>query len=276
MAFSLTACEDFFDSRIDYFVESPDPKLVVNATLTPGPRAIVEVSHSVPVFGSTDYPKILGDAVVLMYEDGVFWDSLSFNLAPPYFYDSAFVSSKQVQAEANYSISVKHNGFSEAHAVTTIPKPTTPTNFTWQDYHGRKAKFTLPALRNNEYYYIWFGSQNYSGIYFKSNSPILEFDNDAFFDLEGGDYGYGWAYVRPELMNGKNQEVVVELLDDGYAQNDVFINLFVLNVDLFKQHRDLLNFDPDNPFSEPTQIHVNVENGYGVFSAYSTTVTPIQ
>ena len=58
--------------------------------------------------------------------------------------------------------------------------------------------------------------------------------------------------------------------------NTLLMDLFVLEEDLFKQNRGLANHEPDNPFSEPAQIHTNVQNGYGVFTSYALTQTPIK
>ena len=275
ISFALTGCEQFFDSPIPYFVESPEPRLVVNATLSPNNVATVEVSHSVPVFGSTQTPQTLNQAQVVMFENGVFWDSLILDYAGGWIGDSAYFSSKDVNAEANYSVVVKHPDFERASAVTVVPELTSPINFKWIEVNEGQAKFTLPPLKLGEYYYLRFETDMFWPR-FRSNSPILEFDDDAFIDFGGGDQGFSWAYVRPEIMNGQQQEVVVEFIENFRDPKLVFMKLFVLSEDLFKQNRDLANFNPDNPFSEPTQIHTNVQNGYGVFSAYSLTTTKIR
>lgn len=274
ISFALTGCEEFFDSPIPYFVESPESRLVVNATLTPNDVATVEVSNSVPVFGPLEFPDVISGAQVVMFENGVLWDSLIYS-AVDQFGDSAYISSKGVNAEANYSVVVKHPDYESASAVTLVPKPTSPIKFKWIDVDEGKAKFTLPPLKSGEYYYLRFETDVFWAT-FRSNSPILEFDEDAFIDFGGGEQGFTWAYVRPEIMNGKQQEVVVEFVEEFSDPKLVFMKLFVLSEDLFKQNRDLANYDPDNPFSEPTQIHTNVENGYGVFSAYSLTNTKIR
>ena len=67
LALLLCSCsEEFFNSKLDYFVESPDSRLVVHSALSPGEPPVVEVSYSIPVFGSEQTPYDLPNAKVLM------------------------------------------------------------------------------------------------------------------------------------------------------------------------------------------------------------------
>ena len=61
-----------------------------------------------------------------------------------------------------------------------------------------------------------------------------------------------------------------------FIPDTVFLDLYILEEDLFKQGIGLYGFEIGNPFAEPRQIHSNIVNGYGVFSAYALTRTEVQ
>ena len=277
-AITLVSCEDFFDSPIDYDIEIPDPKLVVNAQLSPNAPAIVEVSNSVPIFGTSGKEiSWQGNAVVVLYEDGIVWDTLLYQAVGGNFWlDSAFVSSKPIQEGAVYAITVNHPDFDAVQASTRVPAFTVPITFAWVDVTRQLATIKLPALPAGQYYFIRFEDPNGNWIYFKSNNPIVEFGDDAFIDFGGDDFGFYEGWIRPERMNGTDQEIGIEFSYGITNPNDVLAYITVVDEDLFRYRLDLSNYDPDNPFNEPVQVQSNVEGGYGLFSAYASTRTPIQ
>lgn len=272
---ALTSCDDFFDSPIDYDIETPPPSLVINGLMQPNTPPVIEISTSVPVFESNLQPFYLPNATAVMYENGVFWDSLQYDQIPGWGpSDLAYVSSKNVKPGQNYSIQVTHPGYTAASAITPMPNAVEPSEFKWISKADLKANLVLPALGSNQYYYIRFRDNSWT-VRFRSNSPVLEYEEDAF-DFSDGQEWFYWAYVRPELMDGKDQDVAVEFDYTAFLPDSILVELFVLEEDLYKQNRGLLNSDPDNPFSEPTQVHTNVQNGYGVFSAYGFTATRVE
>ena len=270
--------EEFFNSKLDYFVESPDSRLVVHAALSPGETPVVEVSYSIPVFGIEQTPYNLPNAKVLMYEDGLLWDSLSYQSFG--FETGVFASTKPVERAKSYSISVRHTNFEEATAVAQVPEPVAPSQLSWVQPGGMDVRMTLPGLPPERYYYLSFTATESMGweekIYFSSNSPFLEFDSDAGVDLGDGDEIFEWAYVRPDIMGGSSKEIVVSFSPSFFIPDTVFLDLYILEEDLFKQGIGLNAFEIGNPFAEPEQIHSNIVNGYGVFSAYALTRTEVQ
>lgn len=273
-ALILTACEDFFDSPIDYDIERPDPSLVVNAQLSPGQIPTVEVSNSASVFSNNPNDiTVQTDAVVIMKADGVFWDTLSYDGMLGYFY-----APNAIQPNKNYSIHVAHPDFKTANATTSVPSFVNPVTFEWVDKDAGRAKLRLTPLTNNRYYFIRFIDDNFGGaIWFRTASPVLETESDPFSAIDGGDEYFYEGWIRPERMNGAEQEIIVELNNYNWGTLDqVSVQLTVLEEDLFRYQRDLRNADPDNPFAEPVQVHSNVIDGYGLFSAFAQTLTPIQ
>ena len=278
LAASLTSCESFFDQPIPYFVETPPPSLVVNAELSPSTRAVLEVSNSSPIFA---YPEIpinwQKNATVVLFENGSVWDTLNFLPVPGQssWLDSAFVSSKVVQPNKTYSVTVNATGFKTASASTQVPAPISPTSFTWLDPPNYLAKVRLEPLPDNLVYVIYFVSaQNI--IYFRSNNPIVEFDSDDFIDIGGNEGGFYEGWIRSDRMNGQAQDVNFEFVYGVQDFQDVNIILSVLDKDLFTYRAGLKNYSGDNPFVEPVQVYSNVVDGYGIFSALAITQTPIQ
>lgn len=274
----LGCSEDFFNAKLDYFVESPDSRLVLHSALSPGASPVVEVSYSIPVFGSEQTPYDLPNAKVLMYEDGLLWDSLSYQSFG--FETGVFISAKSIQSAKGYSISVRHTNFEEATAVAQVPEPVAPSQLSWVQPGGMDVRMTLPGLPPDGYYYLSFTTTESVGweekIYFTSNSPFLEFDSDAGIDLGDGEEIFEWAYIRPDIMGGSSKEIVVHFSPFFFIPDTVFLDLYILEEDLFKQGIGLNGFESGNPFAEPQQIHSNVVNGYGVFSAYALSRTQVQ
>ena len=275
IAAGLTSCEEFFSHPIDYFVETPAPSLVVNAELTPDMRANVEVSNSTPIFAYPAIPiKWQRNATVVMFEDGVFWDTLKFvpNLGQGWF-DSSFVSSKLVKANKNYSIEVNAEGFNSVTGNTNVPETVNPLSFKWVNFPTQVSVRLKPIATGQVYLISFYSSTN--NLYFRSKNPIVEFDDDDFIDFgfDEGAFEQGW--IRPERMNGQDQTVQIEFVYGINDPHDVYLSLTVVNQDLFNYWLDLKNFDPDNPFNEPVQVQSNIIGGYGIFSAFALSTTQI-
>ncbi|HEY6162386.1 MAG TPA: DUF4249 domain-containing protein [Bacteroidia bacterium] len=253
-----------------------DPKLVLDCFISPQDTLIrAWVSESVPVFGVNQNQSTGGfipNATVVI-SDGVNSQTLFFDSQYQYYKVSASVfpivggrtyymtvstpDGKSCSAQttvpatantsltatvANYSYSVAGNGFERKCNI----------NYSFTDTPGEGDYYRV-HLEEAQYYPL---VPQYDSLY--NDLYVMAFETDEKKD--GTSFTYTATY----------DEVVNDTVNFNYSKTKtVHLNLLHVNHDYYDYHYRLLNYSPQNPFSEPTIFHSNVNNGYGCFGAYN-------
>lgn len=144
-----------------------------------------------------------------------------------------------------------------------------------------KINLTDPADEHN-YYMLVVESRyldttyttNWTPIYSTINDELLNpTDASSIMDILGG-YSDNEFYFTDELINGKTHSISVSV---NYEISQRFrVRLASLSRDLYLYRRTLSKSrDADGFFSEPVQIHSNINGGIGIFGAQTSQLIDI-
>lgn len=278
------SCEKklYIDMNLD------DYKIVLNGVIEHNSDIKVHISHSL---ATTDkyYWKNINDAQVVMYEDGVFFDSLHFSTVMNGVW---YRSSKKASEGKEYTVQVQHRILESVTAKTFIMDGTEvsllQTEYYQEFENTSRIKYTFsftddPLVRN--YYKV-----NFVGYLDTANGNYIESQYDIKFKLENApfisdksqendnnefvvDYWSPDKIFSDELINGKtvNFDVVILGLSDSLLNNTAEFSLQSVSEDLYRYHESYGEQDVnDDPFSEPVPMYSNVKNGLGILGGISS------
>ncbi len=293
ITFLLSAC--YKDINI-YDQDNYEPKLGISSVFTKDSTFLVWVYKSA-IPGRFTKDNFLDNAIVKLYEDGNFVEQLSYVLLGSY----GYYQSTSIAREGHvYRIEVEALN-KNAWAQDSVPsKPDfvikdilikdtvvysgyfKDTNQLWLD-----AEVVLRLINTSDYYYafagygysdgqkLWFDfpEQNFS----RGPGGIKEFTSII---MPLGNGASGLLYT-PSIYTQGDLEVDFEInATTDIANNSITLYFVVarLSKDLYDFYKslDLYYRTTNNPFVEPVNIKVNVENGLGLFAGYSFEVDSIK
>ncbi len=263
IAIFLASCEKV----VNFELPDDSDKLAVFSFISPDDSITkVYVSHLVPVVSVYKTPKAITDAKVTITNN---------NKEYVLQYDSTYLahiipqSELKIKGDETYTLKVSAKGYNDASAsITAISETNKSLEFVRfikpVGQYNHEAKIELkwkdnPAKKN--YYVLAMNKvdttqqQDYYDRFFNLNSML--FYDDA-----------GW--------NGKEKYSRDFKIFDGtnYQEQDdkPEYEIALINADkhYYLYHKKALEQDEffDNPFTEPTIIYSNIENGVGVFCSY--------
>jgi hypothetical protein len=99
----------------------------------------------------------------------------------------------------------------------------------------------------------------------ESNDPLLEADNQGPFS---------GLLLKDILFDGKNVGITFVSTSGLYGESSFRLRLKTLSEDCFKyvSTNVLQQSTSGDPFAQPTNVHNNIENGYGIFAGYSESI----
>ena len=281
MALIAIACE----KTIDFEIPHDPPKITIDTRLHTGefPRAIVGTS----VFSlSADTPDLDSLSRVYLYEDNILVDQLlpkrydqdifdnRGNSKPAYYYEGNY----RVQANHNYEVRAQREGYEEARGSAYMYEPVPIAQTFYDSKTGELiVSFVDPPGSGDHYRVSIFprGSGDGYGYstFFGSYDPTIEFfetdDFEDIFDEDGLSFGYA-GFLTDEFFDGSLKKLNL-VYYGGYepspdsAQTGSFdIVIGRVSQSYYLHERSKSAQTIENPFSEPTPIYGNVENGYGV------------
>lgn len=208
-----------------------------------------------------------------------------------------------------YRLEVEASGFEPVSAEVTIPHPvqisTVDTSYiTIRDVRNDDArvisfhvKFSDPTSERNYYRLVvretngFTGSWGYGGhegTFYRvriDHAISLLGSNDVAINPQGSNYEDSFlspAYNRffvfsDDLFNGTDATVSVYIKRYTHPWIDIKefnlyeIELHSISKEYYLYEKSFRQFDHkyDDPFAEPVQVFSNIENGYGIFAAYS-------
>ena len=272
-----------------------DPKLVLNATISPDSMYAVNVSRTFNIFEdeSENNLPFIDSAAVQLFEDGSFVSNLQ-NIGAGYYINSGFFP----QTGREYKVEVSYGSYPSIEGTASIPEVVPIKNFdtltiqTNDEYEGKHLQFvgklTYDDPPGEENFYqlscriIYVDLNGDAYVYEQYIWPVDE--NKRFFD----GYSNGGLLWSDKLNDGKEVSFEFVYFDSyeygkkasAYQEQGRFIFYFKsVSKEYYTYLRSMDVYSEtggsDNPFSEPVVIYSNVENGYGIMGGYSQDTTSI-
>ncbi|PIF06628.1 MAG: hypothetical protein CSA36_00560 [Draconibacterium sp.] len=263
------------------------PKICLNGLLSPDSIISVRLTLSHGLDSFDTFVPVMG-AVVKIYEEEMLMGVLSSKGKGYY-----SLNKKPVEGRS-YTITAKADNLPAVTATTTLPlKPIVEFQKETTGYLGNDStmvEFDLEVQIKDKpgenYYWIsknWIiQNRSYGGPIQEVNTPYL----DSFNKITDTEARYGYT-----LFLG------VRLTDEGFDGQSLNFNIpgFFENIPYrYTKSVQIINADKhydkymkssiinrmketsDLPFYEPIQIYSNIENGYGIFGSYASTIIFLQ
>jgi len=294
----FSACEK--DIIID--IPPSDPKLVIDARLAKDQVIEVSVGKSRHILSTVNRQVnsqenyVVKDAIPIVYENDTAIDTLVY-VPSEYKYKSLL--NKTIQAGYSYSIKVNAPGFKEVKSLTVVPSQSEIAEINRVKKARKNAdgvyfdeitvKMDDPAESN--FYLFRFYRSTPVGSYKYPIDCIRSADKD----LDGGGNsdpfeGDNCLDGNNLLMNDKNfngrRKQIKFFIQSGNLSEDFYngriyrpyLRVYRLTEDEYRFLRSFRTYDntSDNPFAEPVNVYSNINNGYGIFSAYTVAVDTLQ
>lgn len=292
VSFVLSSCIDEVDLS-DQINEKP--KLVLYCRLCPQmDSTFIMLSNTQLLYGSGSHQKIalLPDGIVELSADGEHWARATF-FAPANLY---LITRQEFPIEEGhtYYIRASRTGYDDVSAVCTVPysrpvdarfdtvtvdkdvhwgeiwdMPHKDAYVQWHDYPGEDNYYALVKYyrqesynHNNEvsysyymgYYVCWLEEENSEGKYFSDqgrDGQIFRYITNELLDLEDNPY---------QVENDKDTKYFMAFLDK---------NSYLYESTLSDEYGIFNNF-----LLEPLHTYSNIENGYGLFGAFTMQEIP--
>lgn len=275
---AILAAAAFLNCETIVEVDLPEhqPALVVNGFFSPADGWIVFLSHSVAAL-SNDFPKEVTGANMEIFEDSAHIATLGELQNGVYF---SGIPAPRPGVE--YTLRASAPGFETVTASSKLPEivpiKSVQIESVAGEYGGKRVNLTVQfedAEDRKDYYEVFLlgersdGSTHILGLKSKDlaitqNNPDVDLgEEQEFFGIS--------AMFEDAIVNGKTYDLQIsgELFDD-----ETHITVMLSHVDetIFRHLRtaEFQDINDDNPFSEPSRIFQNVQNGYGVFGGINT------
>ncbi len=282
------------NKELEIDLPEPEAKLVVNSLLNPDSLFKIHVSKTTSVFDSI--PLYVSDAEVKLFENNLFIEDLTYS-------DNGFFISEILKPLESkiYSVEIATEEFGLTSAKDTIPEKIFNLNCSTSDfigtdiYSGKYAELTINFSDNiskNNFYEL-FIFQEYSREYIDEPDTVSYltpwFSNEIAITEENTD-AQNKTYGEPILFTDKyfNEENITLHINyypgagsiNGEPYFPEYYKLLVVIHSVSKQYFDFkqklrLYEDSQGEFwnvGEAVYIKGNIQNGLGVFAAYTTTI----
>lgn len=265
---TLGSCEDIVDN-----VDLPDvePKLVVFSYISPGVDTVfAQVARSRKLNESINsFDLIINNATVTVSQMGGNSIQLQFNPDAEYYF--APVQPGFFETGKQYRINADTPDGKQVDATCSLPVQNTTLRLTRVDslivqdrmrYRFRLEFDDIPGLP--DFYRI-------------IPKAISKFEWDGqvqYYEYTAG-FLYGSEFISVGNRDGETivAEAYVDMWRDYYFTEQLTaMKFYLLSTDehYYNFHSSLQRYVPDNPFSEPTVVYSNINNGLGVFAGFNS------
>ncbi len=273
-----SACEKVLDYDLSY----PGPTLSMDTRIFARDSISVLISTTSRAIGS-QRPGIPDDCVVQLYEDDVlraelqpyfvatYENPLNGRITPIYKYATTLTAS--ANANRTYRLEVSKDGYPPISGETTMPQPPEAQRIFF-DHSNSVYRVQITDIPNEDNWYMLrtrsINIENSLIVPFTTKDPTLE-----VFELEINE---GQLPTRLKTFVGyltdtrfKNGQKILEIeIPPIEDRETTALVLEVINIteDYYLFEKSLSGFETyDDFFSEPVQVHSNVENGYGIVAS---------
>ena len=281
IALVFMSCETVVN--IDVPVEKP--KLVVNSLFTPDSVWQVQISRNRHILNNLPFQNV-EDAQVGVYD---FSSTLIATLAHKG--GGVYRGETSPSPGGSYTLKVEtateHNtiAISQIPAVVPITSvevdlDTSGFQFNYQEVE-MTVNFSDPIEKNyylikilREGYYLDYKTKD--TVNFRSETNFTPVD-PAYENLY--DSRTGMLFNDP-LFNGKDYGFLMKINssilmpNDQYSATRVNVILFSVSEEYYQYftRKNLQDYNQGDPFAQPVQVFTNVENGFGIFAGYTSSV----
>jgi hypothetical protein len=270
----LSACELIVD--IDVPFESP--QLTVNSFFTPDSVWSATVALNRHILDEKPLERI-DNALLIVFDGDTPIDTLENKTDGKYRSDSG----KPV-AGKHYSIRCEAQGYASVTGRSVIQEPaiisdviiqTTSTNF------GSTSLIRIkfpddPKVKN---YYQLFVESGYERVNLETGEKKFYYNSIPLESADPDIYSqsiqiHNSFLIKDILFNGKEAELVYKSEFGLNGNAGIRVLLRTVSEDFYKYKSTTLVQEEtaDNPFAQPVNVYKNIENGFGIFAGYSTSV----
>ncbi len=293
----LSSCR----KKLDIKIPKGKEHIVVNGINTNDSLIKINISKSQDILNN-DKIESLTNATVKLYNEDIFIENLTHTE------NGYYLSTFTPKIGEQYKISVSSGELKTVKAKMQLNEPVKITSIdTTVEYLENNNDFGFTSLQYKIHYKIKLNDEpnkkNYYFLALSATIPRYDYDeyppvligyfdestyfdtNDIIFNNENVDFTvngiYGKAFTD-ELFDGKQYTIDItsthykENFDDGKDYNNwqVKVKLLTISEDIYNY---IVSFNLNqqteyDPFAQPVQIYTNVEDGLGLFSAYTTTI----
>ncbi|MCK5821436.1 MAG: DUF4249 domain-containing protein [Bacteroidales bacterium] len=288
--FSFIACET--TEKIEDFPLRPS-QLVVNCSFSEGAIWEFQVSKSLSVLDNAEM-KLIDNATIKLFKGDLLIETLSEQDTDGWYR----TENNLPESGQKYSIEVSSPDFEN----TLLSEEIVPQQiliseasvvvkdssfYEWDDHEGRifyggnvegsfNIRFSDQADIENYYslsvfyYDSVFSEREDSLVYWIERRPVRISSDDSAIENDGDNNIY--LLFRDLFFAGQGYQLKVEFADWNARRDKVYyVELISFNKAgyLYKKSIDEYYKAINDPFAEPVQIFCNIENGYGIFTAYS-------
>lgn len=292
-SFLFTACVD--DVPIDR-VFNETQKLVLYSRLCPQmDTTYILLTNTKLLYSSNDQEMmILKDGVVELSADGNHWVKATYFPEKEHF----ILTKKEfpIQEGATYYIRASYPGYENVSASCTVPY-THDVSFRF-DTVSANGDVHLGEVYNwphKDIYAEWrdvSGEENYYALVLYNNMLEYNYDENGLSVItHSWQYLVQWMYLnnadyRYVSDEGRDGELMRYMVNDGLPEEEYegeeeedgeqFYYLFFLdrNCYLYEKTYNESEFDLGFLQLEPTHAYTNIENGFGLFGAFSMRQVP--
>ena len=287
MAFILSSCE-----RETHVAIPPQaPQLVVESQQGQNisPEAWISRTRSatdpLPQAGQPN-PYIVKNAIVCLFENDVFRDTLRYDTTERYRSTSA-----TIQPGKTYRIQMSAPNFPSAEAVSFTPTLVPINNLTLThnariNLEGNIQDQLTMSFNDNasteDYYLVRISNANGDFLVcVNTNDKDVEklVNEDPFYP---DDCLQGDRLLLSDVNFNGSLKTIIFFVDSSYLDpvnvsgtiKRAKVELLHINKDYYNYIKSLNTYENsmDNPFAEPLNLYTNVKNGYGLFTTYARAV----
>ncbi|WP_375578966.1 DUF4249 domain-containing protein [Marivirga tractuosa] len=285
------------EKEVELDIDENESKLVLNAWLKTGKYPQVEINRSTFIFDKRGTSKI-NNAEVILFENNEEVGFLEH-------YEGGFYRNENIEIKPNaeYKIIAKVDGFEDVSAIEKSSKDFTENDYSFEykseeviDQFGSgnrsEIKFTFKDNASSEDYYLF--QLKHSSKRWEIDNPEDTSYNEAYTYLESSDLQIEQIYLagmgglkvlKDELFNGNEYTIRFKtnnLSNDFYSDeeysgtSEYFFEVHKISKSFYLYLKSLEYNQYPDPFTEPTQIYTNVENGYGILATSALIEIPIE
>ena len=271
----FSACEQIIEIELP----AHTPQLVVNGTFSPDSVINVQVSASKHLQDTANLRSV-DNARLVVYENGVVWDSLDFvpgaGFEGPYYRGTRYPV-----AGLSYRIEASAPGFTDVEGEDRIPMPVPLQGVTRRDsvagsnpdnpYTELSVTFDDPVGEGDAYVLGAFFRDS-----IETNPGVFTFFNYAL-QVESADpnlqYDFysGTFSLSDKTFDGRRVTIKVRVVTWDLENGDTYVVLGKVSDHYYRYQRTFNEYQETafNPFAEPVIVHSNMTPHMGIFAGYS-------
>lgn len=278
---------------IDINVPEKDRKIVFNSLINPDSTLAVNLSKSKSILEDNSI-IILADGVVSVFEDDNFIGDMEYSEQGWY-----FLRGYKPNQGNKYRFEVDHSQLRPVSAEVSVPFEVPviqlDTSRSFDEYGNDIYKMSI-SIDDPE------GEENYYALSIVTTGRVYDWVNEEFLDSiqtyntyfrlagEGGNNpGSDFVEQKPSFtVDGKmfimdapfrtaggRMELALEYYIYSSAPDSITVNVSLDHIDrsyyYYAASKEKYYQSGGNPFAEPVQVYSNIENGFGLMSAYART-----